>query len=140
MASSAEGLLSGAPTTTTTTTTPRAEPSPQQRKSEAPSRGKNAVLVAMLVAALVLTALGVHCEVAAPCDAVARVATPRHLLYAGLVVVLAWCCCPCFKLDCHDVDLENRSCFLRAVQRRRRLRRARALGVPSAADDEEQEP
>mmetsp|Transcript_22215 Transcript_22215/g.68395 ORF Transcript_22215/g.68395 Transcript_22215/m.68395 type:complete len:125 (-) Transcript_22215:126-500(-) len=124
MASSADGLLGET-----------------EDKSEAqqPQSGKNAVLVGMLIAALVLTGVGVHCERAPHgCEAVVRVATPRHLLYAGLLLVVAWCCCPCFKLDCQDV--ENRSCFLRAIQRRRRLRRARALGVPSAAQDEEEEP
>lgn len=31
--------------------------------------------------------------------AVIQLVTPRHLLYFGAALVLAWCCCPCFKLE-----------------------------------------
>ena len=99
----------------------------------------------------------------------ARQIRPRHLVYACYFVLFAWCCCPCFKLECNTKELEKRSCFIKvgpgrlcvlrprlvdpcaqAMQRRRRLavKRARALreGVPfneglsGDDDDDELEP
>ena len=65
----------------------------------------------------------------------------------GYVVALAWCCCPCLKLECDTKEMEKRSCFLKAVQRRRRERarksRAARDGVaysPVDEDDEFEEP
>lgn len=69
--------------------------------------------------------------------AVIRTVTPRFLFYVGACLLSAWCCCPCFKLECDKDYVENRTCILRNVQRRRRAaRRARLRAEGSALVDD----
>ncbi|KAJ8614504.1 hypothetical protein CTAYLR_000771 [Chrysophaeum taylorii] len=131
------------------------------------SSGKNMLLVLVLVFALVMMLTAYQCESAdvslteeamtvpsgnsskadgGICVGLVRLVTPRHLLYLGVVLMLAWCCCPCFKLECDQEYIESRSCFLRSIQRRRRARRARTHGnggggsADHADSDDEEEP
>jgi len=122
---------------------------------------KNILLVALLLFAVTMMILAYRCESAAVeltqasmaggsppeeasegvCASLVQLVTPRHLLYLGGFFVLAWCCCPCFKLECDPDYIESRSCFLRSIQRRRRARRARNRPDSAAATyDDEEEP
>mmetsp|Transcript_9466 Transcript_9466/g.13100 ORF Transcript_9466/g.13100 Transcript_9466/m.13100 type:complete len:139 (-) Transcript_9466:184-600(-) len=119
---------------------------------------KNVLLVCVLMLAVMAILFAYTCDIEKSeqtlvvngkeaeetfCIILTRKVSPTYLFYFGFCIVFAWCCCPCFKLECDHVDLESRSCFLRAIQRRRRIRRARNMGIRSAAEDDvddEEEP
>lgn len=61
---------------------------------------KNLLLVLMLGLALLTIGVALRCETKPEyCASIGRFMAPRHLLYAGLGLILMWCCCPCCKLE-----------------------------------------
>ena len=91
---------------------------------------KNVFLLVLLAIALISLVAGLNCDAATDdagaCATLLSAFTARQLTYAGAALTFGFCCCPCFRLDCDADELRKRSCFLQAVERRRRERARQA--------------
>ena len=105
-------------------------PDPRVVLRQAVRTWKNVFLLLLLAIALISLVAGLNCDAATDdagaCATLLSAFTARQLTYAGAVLTFGFCCCPCFRLDCDADELRKRSCFLQAVERRRRERARQA--------------
>ena len=105
-------------------------PDPRVVLRQAVRTWKNIGLLLLLVIALISLVAGLNCDAATDdagaCATLLSAFTARQLTYAGAALTFGFCCCPCFRLDCDADELRKRSCFLQAVERRRRERARQA--------------
>ena len=105
-------------------------PDPRVVMRQAVATWKNVFLLLLLAIALISLVAGLNCDAATDdagaCATLLSAFTARQLTYAGAALTFGFCCCPCFRLDCDADELRKRSCFLQAVERRRRERAAQA--------------
>lgn len=102
---------------------------------------RNIVLLSTLCLALLAVVAGFNCETIIStyeltegiCPSLLASFTAAHLKYIGGAFLFGFCCCPCFKMDCDTAEIEKRSCFLKAMQRRRRERARHARAAMHAA-------
>jgi hypothetical protein len=117
---------------------PQPPPDPRVVMRQAVATWKNVFLLALLVVSLLCLVAGLNCDAAiddaGACATLLATFTARQLTYAGAGLTFGFCCCPCFRLDCDADELRKRSCFLQAVERRRR-ENARRARVARGGDD-----
>ena len=105
-------------------------PDPRVVLRQAVRTWKNVFLLLLLAIALISLVAGLNCDAATDdagaCATLLSAFTARQLTYAGAALTFGFCCCPCFRLDCDADELRKRSCFLQAVERRRRERARQA--------------
>ena len=105
-------------------------PDPRVVMRQAVATWKNVFLLLLLAIAMISLVAGLNCDAATDdagaCATLLSAFTARQLTYAGAALTFGFCCCPCFRLDCDADELRKRSCFLQAVERRRRERARQA--------------
>ena len=105
-------------------------PDPRVVLHQAVRTWKNVFLLLLLAIAMISLVAGLNCDAATDdagaCATLLSAFTARQLTYAGAALTFGFCCCPCFRLDCDADELRKRSCFLQAVERRRRERARQA--------------